>query len=318
MSTIIKAKRSAVQGKVPLTGDLQLGEFAINTYDGKLFTKKNAGGVESIVEIGGSSGIFTTGSQSLTTTDSDQVVDSYLLTDFRTVKYLVELSNSTNYHATELFVTHNDSNAYTTEYGTIYTNTSLGNIDCGIDSGSLKLLVTPTNANTTVKFARFEVAAVSGTVGSGGGGLDSAVVINLIDSNYVAARAPAGGSSSFSNQYVLTGTTTNNTETEILVGGSTRIPVATNKAVNYIANIAARRTDTAGDYAMFELRGIASNQSGTVADVGSLYELVVARTNAGYLVDARANDSNNSINIFVTGVTGHTIDWKASVQTIEI
>jgi hypothetical protein len=134
----------------------------------------------------------------------------------------------------------------------------------------------------------------------------------------VAGGGGGGGSSSFSNEYTLTGTTTNDSETEILVDGSTRIPVPTNKSVSYVANISAIRTDTPGDYALFELRGIASNQSGTVADVGSLYELVVARTNANYLVDARASDSNNSINIYVTGVTGHTIDWKASVQTIEI
>ena len=51
MSTIIKAKRSSVQGKVPLTTDLDLGEFAINTFDGKLFIKKNVNGTESIVDL---------------------------------------------------------------------------------------------------------------------------------------------------------------------------------------------------------------------------------------------------------------------------
>jgi hypothetical protein len=51
MSTIIKVKRSSVQGKVPITTDLELGEFAINTYDGKLFTKKNVNGTESIVDL---------------------------------------------------------------------------------------------------------------------------------------------------------------------------------------------------------------------------------------------------------------------------
>jgi hypothetical protein len=128
----------------------------------------------------------------------------------------------------------------------------------------------------------------------------------------------ASGSSSFSNEYVLTGTTSNATETEILVGGSTRIPVATNKSVNYIVNIAARRTDSAGDYAMFEIRGVAANSSGTVSDIGSVYEVVVARTNAGYLVDVRADDTNNSVNVYVTGVSGHTINWRAVVQTIEV
>lgn len=53
MAETIKLKRSAVQGKVPTTGDLELGELALNTYDGKLYTLKDDGSA-SIVEIGGS------------------------------------------------------------------------------------------------------------------------------------------------------------------------------------------------------------------------------------------------------------------------
>lgn len=52
MANTIKIKRSAVQGKIPATADLQLGELAVNTYDGKLFLKKD-NGTEAVVEIGG-------------------------------------------------------------------------------------------------------------------------------------------------------------------------------------------------------------------------------------------------------------------------
>lgn len=54
MANTIRLKRSAVAGKQPATSDLQLGELGLNTYDGKLYTKKSVGGVESIVEIGAS------------------------------------------------------------------------------------------------------------------------------------------------------------------------------------------------------------------------------------------------------------------------
>lgn len=54
MASAIKIKRSAVQGKVPSTTDLQLGELAVNTYDGKLFLKKD-NGTEAVVEIGSES-----------------------------------------------------------------------------------------------------------------------------------------------------------------------------------------------------------------------------------------------------------------------
>lgn len=52
MANIIKIKRSAEQGKVPLTSNLELGELAINTNDGKLFLKRDNGTAESIVEVG--------------------------------------------------------------------------------------------------------------------------------------------------------------------------------------------------------------------------------------------------------------------------
>lgn len=42
MSTV-QLKRSAVASKVPLTSDLALGELALNTYDGRMFFKKDAG-----------------------------------------------------------------------------------------------------------------------------------------------------------------------------------------------------------------------------------------------------------------------------------
>lgn len=55
MANLIKLKRSAVAGKAPVVGDLELGELAINTYDGKLYTKKD-NGTASIVEIGAGGG----------------------------------------------------------------------------------------------------------------------------------------------------------------------------------------------------------------------------------------------------------------------
>ena len=54
--TNIRLRRSSVSGNVPNTSDLDLGELAINTYDGKLYLKKNVSGTESIVEIGAGGG----------------------------------------------------------------------------------------------------------------------------------------------------------------------------------------------------------------------------------------------------------------------
>ncbi len=51
MAQIIKLKRSATPGSIPATSDLALGEIAVNTYDGKIYMKKNVGGSESVVQI---------------------------------------------------------------------------------------------------------------------------------------------------------------------------------------------------------------------------------------------------------------------------
>jgi len=59
MAQTVRLKRSATQGAAPSTSDLALGEVAINTYDGKVYIKKDDG-TASIVEVGGAaSGAYT-------------------------------------------------------------------------------------------------------------------------------------------------------------------------------------------------------------------------------------------------------------------
>lgn len=51
MANTVQLKRSAVPGKVPTTSDLALGEIGINTFDGKVYIKRD-NGTPSIIEIG--------------------------------------------------------------------------------------------------------------------------------------------------------------------------------------------------------------------------------------------------------------------------
>ena len=52
MPNTLRHKRSTAPGGVPTTAALSLGELAINTYDGKLYLKKNVSGSETVVEVG--------------------------------------------------------------------------------------------------------------------------------------------------------------------------------------------------------------------------------------------------------------------------
>ena len=81
MAQTIKLKRSSTGGNVPATGDLALGEMAINTNDGLMFIKKNVTGTESICTFHPTidSG---SGSSSKRTLTLDRGSQSYLNIDF--------------------------------------------------------------------------------------------------------------------------------------------------------------------------------------------------------------------------------------------
>ena len=51
MANDIKLKRSAVEGKIPATSALALGELAINTHDGFMYLKKFDGQNEEVVSF---------------------------------------------------------------------------------------------------------------------------------------------------------------------------------------------------------------------------------------------------------------------------
>jgi hypothetical protein len=58
MSTVIKPKRSEVAASIPTSGQLEVGEIALNITDGKFFSKTTAGVVK---EVGGAGAITLQG-----------------------------------------------------------------------------------------------------------------------------------------------------------------------------------------------------------------------------------------------------------------
>ena len=86
MAQTLKLKRSAVSGKAPALGDLALGELGLNTFDGKLYTRKD-NGTASIVELSGGGGDVTlTGTQTLTNkTLTDPAITGTILEDVFTI-----------------------------------------------------------------------------------------------------------------------------------------------------------------------------------------------------------------------------------------
>lgn len=97
----------------------------------------------------------------LTTTTSDQVVDEFTATQYRTCKYIVQLEHDddSKYQSTEILLTHNGTNAYITEYAIVQTDSSLGDFSADISNGVVRLLLTPTFTNTSFKAKRISIDA---------------------------------------------------------------------------------------------------------------------------------------------------------------
>jgi len=266
MATVIQFKRSSTQNDTPATSDLALGELAINTYHGRVYTEKNDGSA-AIVEVGsvpasltinnaitfptsdGSSGqvLQTNGSGTLSfanvggsgltiykysitsnttaitgadddnntlsytpgneqvylngvklidggsdytatnattvtlaanaingdvvevvvysavdlvqgyytastfsATTANQVLSSNAVAN-KAIKYVLCATHaSAGTHAAEVLLINNGSNAYFVQYGDVYSTASLFSLSADINSGNMRLLVTPVNTNTTI------------------------------------------------------------------------------------------------------------------------------------------------------------------------
>tara|TARA_B100000674_G_scaffold481040_1_gene481345 strand:+ start:620 stop:1111 length:492 start_codon:yes stop_codon:yes gene_type:complete len=163
MGTVVQFKRSTSTGSKPTTSDLTAGEIAINTADGKLFLEKDSGTVVEVAlgnnELILDDSIMTTASLTTSTTNANQVVDSFAAATFRCAKFLIQVTSGSSYQSSELLAIHDGSTVYITEYASISTGSTLATFDADINSGNVRLLTTPTNAVTVVKVTRTGVKA---------------------------------------------------------------------------------------------------------------------------------------------------------------
>jgi len=85
-------------------------------------------------------------------------VDVVSVSSFRSLEYLVQLTDSTlptpSYHLTKILVLSDGTNPYITEYGTVYSNINLGTFTAIINGGNIALQLTPNSANVVCKFTR--------------------------------------------------------------------------------------------------------------------------------------------------------------------
>ena len=73
---------------------------------------------------------------------SQTIVSSVSSTGMRSVNFKVQVTQGSSYHMTELNAIHDGTTVGLTEYGTVFTGSSLATFDADISSGTLRLLVT--------------------------------------------------------------------------------------------------------------------------------------------------------------------------------
>ena len=163
MGTVVQFKRSSTTNDKPTASQLAAGELAINTNDGKIFMEKDNGTVAEIAfgvnELILDDSVISSASLTTSTTNANQVIDSFTAANFRVVKYLINVTSGSSYQVTEVLAVHDGTTVYINEYGSIATATELATFDADINSNNFRLLTTPVNAVTTVKVTRIGVRA---------------------------------------------------------------------------------------------------------------------------------------------------------------
>ena len=94
-----------------------------------------------------------------------QVVDSFALASARTIKYLLQVNaTAIGFQSTEIMLLHNGTDAFLTEYATLTSNTSQGNMavfTVSVASGNVNLLISPTTNSTTTSTVNFQRTTIA-------------------------------------------------------------------------------------------------------------------------------------------------------------
>lgn len=156
MANKVLLKKSAVAGKIPLTSDLSYGEVALNYADGAAYYKTSSDAVEPLVS---QKQIFKVITASYSTT-AQQVADSWSATNYRSAKYIIQVTQGSNFQTSEFLVLHNGSTTVSTEYGVLYTNSQLCSITSDVSDGNVRLLLTmSSNSSATINIRRLLLEA---------------------------------------------------------------------------------------------------------------------------------------------------------------
>ena len=89
-----------------------------------------------------------------TNTNSNQILDSSLISEIRTARYFIQISSANGFQCEELILLHDNINVSMLEISNIFTNNMLATFDANIVSNELNLLVSPLQSNLTINLVK--------------------------------------------------------------------------------------------------------------------------------------------------------------------
>jgi hypothetical protein len=151
-NTVAQWNASQIQGIPVYTGIPTSGQVLAWTSSGWFPTTITTGGNSSI------SGTITTGFSTLDgsvsgylSNTNSTLVDSYPISSGNCIKYITKAVYSGAIHASEILIASDGTDAYMTEYGTVYSSGNLINFNVSYSSSNINLYAKASHANTSVK-----------------------------------------------------------------------------------------------------------------------------------------------------------------------
>lgn len=89
---------------------------------------------------------------SIVDSNTQVAIDSFSTASYRSASYTIQVSDGTDFHMTQVLVFWKGSDAYITEYGTVYSSSSLTTLDADVSGGNVRLLATNASASGTFTY----------------------------------------------------------------------------------------------------------------------------------------------------------------------
>lgn len=152
-SIVARGIATGVASVVASTGNIVAGNTSVSPNIDGTINITNYGTEYTRIDTDGA---ITTRRPNVTVASSGiaTTIDTYSATAYRTAKYLVQATISSDVESYEVLVTHDSSNAFVTTYGVINNGNTLGAISATISGSDVEVQYTATTANTDVRLSK--------------------------------------------------------------------------------------------------------------------------------------------------------------------